>query len=67
MRLQLTQTGHIAPEYPVTFFRVEDYMTGMRIADFTDRAETVRFAINDADQKHRRYDHRVVTLHRHTR
>lgn len=62
MRLHLTE-NYIGPDYPRTFYRVEDWMRGTRIADFTSRAEAASFAIRDALARGFRFDHKVVELH----
>jgi hypothetical protein len=60
MQLQLTSIGLIRDDCPKVFYRVETWMTGRRVADFTNEAEAHRFAIEDA--RNLRYDHKVVTM-----
>ena len=62
MRLELDDLGMIPATWPKTFFRVEMYLTGSRVADFTTRGEAGRFAITDARERGCRYDHRIIQM-----
>lgn len=63
MRLHLDPTtGRIPDSYPGTFYRVERGVGfPTYIADFDNRAEAERFAIEDSGRGNR--DHRVATMH----
>ena len=62
MELHLDKFGRIAEGTPEVFFRVETWLTGMRLADFTTEAEASAFAIADAAAKRCRYDHKVSCI-----
>jgi hypothetical protein len=62
MQLNLDHMGRIAADYPATFYRVETWTTGRRVADFTTEAEAAAFAIADARATGCRYDHKVATV-----
>ncbi len=62
MQLNLDVMGRITADYPAKFFRVENWNTGRRIADFDDKAEADAFAISDARQSGCQYDHKVATM-----
>lgn len=61
MKLHLDELGMIPATYPSTFYRVEDWMTGRRIADYTTEAEAVKASY--ASNHGGRYDHKVSTMH----
>lgn len=63
MQLHLDSLGLIPATYPKTFYRVECWNRGKRIADFDNMAEASRFAIDHAKQTGARYDHKVATMH----
>jgi hypothetical protein len=63
MQLNLTNNGFIpVASYPAVFYRVSDWNTCRRVADFDNLAEAKAFAISDARETGRRYDHRVETM-----
>lgn len=62
MQLNLDTLGRIAADCPATFFRVETWSTGKRVADFTTQTEAEAFAISDAREAGCRYDHKVATI-----
>lgn len=61
-QLSLSPLGLIPLDYPRTFYRVEDWINGKRIADFTSLSEATAFAINDARKTGCRHDHKVCTV-----
>jgi hypothetical protein len=63
MQLQLDEYGRIPADWPRSFYRVFDWRTGRRIADFSTSAEAHKFAIDDAAATHCRYDHKVSQMH----
>lgn len=62
MQINLTAIGNIADNAPKTFFRVECWRIGRRIADFTNQAEAQAFAIKHARDNGYRFDHKVATI-----
>jgi hypothetical protein len=62
MQLKLDTMGRIAADYPATFYRVENWTTGRRVADFATKSEAEAFAISDARATGCRYDHSVATM-----
>ena len=62
MKLNLNNLGRISAEYPKTFFRVEKWSNGARVADFTTEAEAAAFAIENAREVGCRYDHKVCRM-----
>ena len=62
MRLELNDLGMIPATWPKTFYRVETWNTGSRVADFTTSGEAARFAIADARERGFHYDHRVCQM-----
>lgn len=62
MQIQLTEFGRLSANCPATFYRVSDWMTCRRVADFDNQAEAKAFAISDARETGRRYDHRVEVM-----
>lgn len=61
MQLHLDELGRIPANYPKTFYRVEDWFTGSRVADFTTQAEAEKASY--ASNHGGRYDHKVSTVH----
>lgn len=62
MQLNLDRMGRITAEFPATFYRVENWNTGRRVADFTTKAEAEEFAIVNARETGCKYDHKVSTV-----
>ena len=62
MQINLTETGHLSANHPATFYRVSNWNTGRRVADFDNQAEANAFAISDAREAGCRYDHRVEVM-----
>lgn len=62
MRLEFDNLGMIPATWPKTFYRVETWNTGSRVADFTTPGEAARFAIADARERGYRYDHKVCAM-----
>lgn len=62
MQLNLDAMGRIPASYPKTFYRVECWTRGKRIADFDNCAEAHRFAIRHAKENGYKYDHKVAIL-----
>lgn len=60
MKLHLNELGMIPSDYPRAFFRVEDYKTGRRIADFTSRAEAENAAFSRSTGL--RFDHKIAEM-----
>ncbi|MEC9244632.1 MAG: hypothetical protein VYB05_07670 [Pseudomonadota bacterium] len=61
MQLQLDELGLIPASYPKTFYRVEDWRTGRRVADYSTEAEAVKASYASAHGG--RFDHKVSTMH----
>lgn len=62
MQLHLDKIGFISADYPKTFYRVECWNMGSRIADFTTSGEAASFAIRHAKENGYRYDHKVSKI-----
>ena len=60
MQLHLNAIGNIPTSYPAVWFRVSTWARDCFVADFDNRADAERFAINDA--KELRYDHKVSMM-----
>lgn len=61
MRLHLDAMGMIPAGYPRTFYRVSDWKSGRRLADFSTPGEAERFAVEDSGRGN--LDHKVSALH----
>ena len=63
MRHTITLTNRKRPTgWPVVFYRVSFWDTGLYIADFDNEAEARAFAIKNARESGCRFDHKVERL-----
>ena len=60
MKLNLDSLGNIPATYPAKFFRVSNYATGARVADFSGVTEAREFAIIDSGAGN--WDHKVSAM-----
>lgn len=57
MQIHLDALGRLPAGCPKVFYRVEDWMTGRRVADYTTQGEAKRASFASAHGG--RYDHKV--------
>ena len=60
MKLNLDSLGRITKEYPTTFFRLTNWMTGTFVADYSTESEAV--AASYASKNGTMYDHKVSKM-----
>lgn len=60
MQLELDALGMIPATYPKKFYRVEDYKSGKRIADFTTESEARKVAY--ASYTGLKFDHKICHM-----
>lgn len=61
MKLQRGEFGTIPANYPKTFYRLTNWMTGAFIDDYDNQAEA--HAASFASKNGTQYDHKVSTMH----
>lgn len=62
MKLPLDSLGRIPAASPRVFYRVENWATGSRVADFSTLPEAHAFAVSDARKRGCRFDHKISTV-----
>ena len=61
MKLNLDNLGRITPEYPKTFYRLTNWMTGTYVADYSTESEAIQASY--ASKNGTMYDHKVSEMH----
>lgn len=61
MQLKLDEFGRITKDYPSTFYRLTNWMTGAFVDDYSSEAEATKASYASAHGG--RYDHKISTMH----